>query len=289
MSETSSRKVQAHQLTEGQSVFIRGTLSYSRLARAIEGDELAQVNRNRQFPIQTPFTTATIHQAEVLYKDANNPTLAEEFVAERRYTSRNKPEMSPTYTIESKGRKLPIIAIPSESGDGSFDQDMSGKELAPGLNVTLILTTYKTKLNRNLGLNLEQVIVNEPVKYYTGNRVSDEELQARGIVFNTPPQAISINEAQPTSDAPPAPTEQSEQSSLPLPQPSGATSAQTAHASNPAQTTPAQATTAQASDLQARLAELERENAALKNPGAPQESAFAKQDSGISPWNHERR
>src|SRR5436305_7122477 len=141
--------ISANQLTEGTGVLIRGTLAYARLTRLIEGRELAASDQrkvqNGISPIGKPHTTATITHAEVQYADPSNPTLEERFVAERCYTSSKNPDTGANYSIDSKGSTLPIIAIPAEAGDGTFDQDTSGQELARGLDVTLVLRVYKPK------------------------------------------------------------------------------------------------------------------------------------------------
>ncbi|WP_405786501.1 hypothetical protein [Streptomyces sp. NBC_01367] len=85
-----------------------------------------------------PWPTTIIH-AEVQFADPNNPTLEGQFVSERRYGSPKRPETGPIYSIDSKGTTLPVIAIPSLNGDGTYDQDESGRELVHGLDVTLVL------------------------------------------------------------------------------------------------------------------------------------------------------
>ncbi|MFJ6759985.1 hypothetical protein ACIQNK_33820 [Streptomyces sp. NPDC091273] len=79
------------------------------------------------------------HSRQVQFADPNNPTLEGQFVSERRYGSPKRPETGPNYSIDSKGTTLPVIAIPSSKGDGTYDQDESGRELVHGLDVTLVL------------------------------------------------------------------------------------------------------------------------------------------------------
>lgn len=186
--------VTASQLTEGANVFIRGKLAFARLTQPIEGKALAASDQrkvqNGMSPVGKPHTTATITGAEVQFSDPANPTLEERFVSERRYTSKKNPDTGAHYSIDSKGTNLPIIAIPAAAGNGTFDQDTSGQELAHGLDVTLVLRVYKPKDFNNRGLALSQVIVHETPRYYTAGGVATSELAARGIVFNTPPHAV---------------------------------------------------------------------------------------------------
>lgn len=287
--------VSATELTEGTTVFIRGKLAFARLTRLIDGDELAAADQRRvqngMSPVGRPHTTATITEAEVLFADPANPTTEEQFVSERRYTSKKNPDSGANYSIDSKGNNLPIIAIPSPKGDGTFDQDTSGRELAQGLDVTLVLRVYKPKSFNNRGLALDQVVVNEPVRYYGASGATSDELAARGIVFNTPPKPVAASQASPVGEAPGIEEAEQEDYNLPGPEtvaaaPAAAPQAQApaqpaqpvqqaAPAAQPAQ--PAQAAQpAQEETLEQKLARLEAENAALKDSGSA---------VGASPWD----
>ncbi|MEU7318372.1 hypothetical protein [Streptomyces sp. NPDC007083] len=295
--------ISASQLTEGTSVFIRGKLAFARLTSLIEGDALATSDQrkvqNGMSPIGKPHTTATIAEAKVVYADPANPTVEEQFVSERRYASKRNPDTGANYSIDSKGTSLPIIAIPSESGDGTFDQDTSGRELAQGLDVTLVLRAYKPKNFSNRGLALDKVIVHEAPRYYNGGGVATSELAARGIVFNTPPKAMpaqpgaggsAVGAAEETVG-----TEVEDGLSFPTPQPSAPAPAAAAvpaqvqtqaSAVRPTAAAPvdahAQAAQPQTQDEtnEQKLARLETEYAALKNAGS---AVGAPASDG--PWN----
>ncbi|WP_433855132.1 hypothetical protein [Streptomyces kronopolitis] len=281
--------ISASQITEGKNVFIRGKLGFAVLARLIEGAELVasdqRKTKNGMNPVGKPHTTATIIHAEVQFADPNNPTLEEQFVAERRYDSPKRPETGPNYSIDSKGSTLPVIAIPSPKGDGTYDQDESGRELAQGLDVTLVLRTYKPKNFNNRGLALEQVIVHETPRYYNAGGIDQAELAARGIVLNGTPRPV---QATPASAAPaaavPVATEVEDGLSFPAPQPASAPVAVTAQ--SPVQTAPATDAVAPAPapvqqvPLEEKLARLEAENASLKDAGSAVGSPVA-----TGPWN----
>ncbi len=296
--------ISANQLTEGTSVFIRGKLAFARLTSLIEGAALAASDQrkvqNGMSPVGKPHTTATITEAEVQFADPANPTVEEQFVSERRYTSKKNPASGANYSIDSKGTNLPIIAIPSEKGDGTYDQDTSGQELTQGLDVTLVLRVYKPKNFANRGLSLDQVIVHETPRYYNAGGVASGELAARGIVFNAPPRAV---QAQPGSGSAvgngeePVATEVEDGLSFPAPQPAVAASVA---APAPAQVhtrvatapvavlpeapaapvpAPVPAVQPQQETPEQKLARLERENAELKNAG----SAVGA-PAGQGPW-----
>src|SRR6266540_3201781 len=137
--------VSASELTEGELVLVRGKLGFSRLTHLIEGAALeasdARKVQNGMNAVKAPHTTATLTQAEIICKDSGNPTVEERYVAERRYASAKRPETGANYSIDSKGKNLPVIAVPGD--DGKVVQDISGRELAQGLDVTLVLRVYK--------------------------------------------------------------------------------------------------------------------------------------------------
>lgn len=269
------KTIQAEQLTEGTSILIRGNLAFSRLTSLIEGEELRksverQVAQNNQYPDDKPHTVAHLHQARVLYGDESNPTVEEQFVAERCYTSNKRPETGQNYRIASKGTlALPVIAIPAENEEGKVEQDTSGRELAPGLDVTLVLQTYKPKTRAKRGISIQQVIVNEPVRYYSSGGVDTTELKARGIEFVSTPQAVNPSQA---STAGPVPEEPAEEA-LPSPQPSPAPSAAPPAWAQQAPQTESPVASAPAPQEQEtspadELARLKAENEQLKNAGS---------------------
>ncbi|WP_338675905.1 hypothetical protein V1460_25275 [Streptomyces sp. SCSIO 30461] len=297
-----SYSISARKIAEGKNVFIRGKLGFAVLARLIEGAELVasdqRKTKNGMSPVGKPHTTATIIHAEVQFADPSNPTLEEQFVSERRYDSSKHPETGPNYSIDSKGSTLPVIAIPSSKGDGTYDQDESGQELAQGLDVTLVLRTYKPKNFENRGLALEQVIVHEAPRYYNAGGIDQAELAARGIVLNDTPRPVRATPAP--AAAVPVATEVEDGLSFPAPQPASAPVAVTAQspvqaqapatavaapvAAPPAPVAVAAAAPAPASarqeTLEQKLARLEAENASLKDAGSAVGSPVA-----TGPWN----
>lgn len=239
-----NHSIQAHQLREGQIITIRGKTGFSRLTRRIEGEELqAAIARQKQariiYPTTTPYTTATIVGAEVIFADPSTPTPEEQYVHERRFTSRKKPETGLNYSIDSKGNNLPIIAVPAEDGSGTFVEDKSSRELAADVDVTLVLEVYKAKDQENRGLGLTHVIVNETPRYYTGGGVDKADLAARGITLAGNPQPRPAAGAQTTGES--APLEADGAASggeLPFPQPQAAGQVQAAPVQPAAQAAP---------------------------------------------------
>lgn len=295
--------ISASQLTEGSTVHVRGKLAYGRLTRLIEGAELAASDQrkvqNGMNAVGKPHTTATIIGAEVVYADPDNPTTEEKFVAERRYASKKNPDTGANYSIDSKGNNLPIIAVPSETNPGTYEQDTSGRELAQGLDVTLALRVYKPKNFANRGLALDQVIVHETPRYYSAGGVDTADLKARGIVFNTPPRPMQASEVTPVGEAQPDPvgTDVEDGLSFPSPQPTAAPAPQqqTAQPAAPQEQAPAPQAAPQSAPhaqqaapsqqaveetIEEKLARLEKENASLKDAGSAVGAPAA-----AGPWN----
>ncbi|PUB32503.1 hypothetical protein C8K30_1011029 [Promicromonospora sp. AC04] len=274
--------VSASQLTEGTAVFVRGKLAFARLARLIEGKELAASDQRRvnngMNPVGKPHTTATITEAEVQLADPGHPTLAEQFVAERCYTSKRNPDSGANYSIDSRGSSLPMIVIPSDKDDGTYDQDTSGQELAQGLDVTLVLRVYKPKNFSNRGLALDQVIVHEQPRYYNVG-VDANELRARGIVLNSPLRAVQASEARPATDAQHESigSEIEDGLSFPAPQPAAGPAADPWQVPVQKAVVDPAAPTAPEETIEEKLARLQAENERLKDAGSA---------VGAGPWGN---
>lgn len=191
-----AHQISAHKLTPNTTVHIRGKLTFSRLSKLIDGEELAKVDaRARQMgsiPVGRPHTSVSMSQAEVLYADPNSPTLEEQFVAERRFVSPTYPEHGQSYSLDNKSPNLPVVG--TLNADGEVEQVVLESDLAAGLDVTLVLRVYKPQGYTNCGLSIDLVLVNEPIRYYNTG-LNQTELAARGIVFKTAPKIISGEEA----------------------------------------------------------------------------------------------
>ncbi|GAB3943991.1 hypothetical protein GCM10029976_067420 [Kribbella albertanoniae] len=288
--------ISAAQLSEGEIVLIRGKLGFSRLTRLIDGAQLeasdARKVQSGGIAVGKPHTSATITHAEVICKDADNPTVEERYVAERRFASAKHPDTGANYSIDSKG-SLPGIAVPGDGG--KVVPDDSGRELAQGLDVTLVLRVFKPKGYANRGLSLDTVIVNEPVRYYVGN-TNAAELAARGIVFAAPPQSVQAAAAPGSEQHGAVATVVDDgtgtvidENGFALPGPSAHQPQQAAPATAAApNSVPASQATAPAAQqeetLEAKLARLEAENSALKDAGSAIGTPFAL-TAPASPWS----
>lgn len=229
--------VKAEQLTEGKIVVVRGTLGFAIHNRVIAGEELIRRNEGRRQagkkPVPVPHTTATLIHAEVECADPARPTPEEVFVHERRYQSLKHPDTGLNWSIDSKGRVLPRIFV--RNADGTYSPDLSGRELAQGLQVRLLMTVYKPEGYDNRGLRLDAILVDEEVKYYVPR--IESELVSRGIVVAPLPHSVQPGAtatpatATPTTGALQPPTDSR---GLPLPQSSGLSTPQGAAWPQPA-------------------------------------------------------
>lgn len=181
--------INANQLTPETRVLITGRTTYSRLAKLVEGAELAKADAMRKGnPINRPYTICDLAGAEVLFADAANPTLEELFVSERRFVSNKYPERGQCYSMIHKSTNLPVVGKKNDAGE--VEQIFLEGDLAADLQVTLVLRVYKPKDFANCGLSLDLVLLEEPLRYYNAG-VSTAELAARGIVFATPPKQVA--------------------------------------------------------------------------------------------------
>lgn len=190
-----NRTVNTNQLAPGTMYMVRGKVSYSRMLRKIDGEELKKDNDRRRAsnrPEATkPYTTITIKNAQVVRTNPNAPeSLAEIYARESLYT--NKNDGSLCLTIENKGRE-PWFARHQNDDitNPNIQQFCPTAELAAGMDVTFVMEVYQAKPNNGVGL--QGIIMNEPVKYFMGNGAPDpSELASLGLTF-TPASAAEMS------------------------------------------------------------------------------------------------
>ncbi|PDQ35497.1 MAG: hypothetical protein B5766_05375 [Candidatus Lumbricidophila eiseniae] len=194
-----NRTVQAEALREGSVIFVNGKLAFSRLAQLISGQALIEsiarqrTQAHRQYPTTQPHTTVTIIDAQLLPQDPNVLTPEEVFVQESLYLSKSGENAGHiSYSIDNIGTALPPVL--ERNSDGSYTQVVLEKDLATGLDVTLVLNVFKSRNYENRGIGIGQVLVNEKIRYHAGS-VDTNALAARGIIVIGPVQAIKANPA----------------------------------------------------------------------------------------------
>ena len=179
----------------GDICWVRGKLSFSHLAKKVEGEALERDKQRRMTqnlqPIDRPYTTATVSQCTIIPASGNPAQLSlfEQFIQERFYQSPKHPENGWSFAGYNKGKFLPLVGVMQPDGK-TVDQISLSAELAAGLDVTLVLKVFKT--NRNNGCSLEGVILNEQPKYFEGAGF-EAALGSRGIIFNASPEAAAAD------------------------------------------------------------------------------------------------
>ena len=189
-----AKTISNNQLRPESTIWVKGNLTYSRVTKQISGDELKKdIDRKKQngrIPIEKPYTTASICNAQVLYQNPQAPTIEEKYIEERLFTSAKHPGYN--FQGVNKGNRLPYIG--NLSGN-QFIQIAPEGELDNGLDVTLIIRVFKG--NPQNGVTLDGIILNEPVRYYSSNGLG---LAERGITMVPAPgydnsAAAHVNDA----------------------------------------------------------------------------------------------
>lgn len=185
-------QVSATELTPGATIMVRGKTTFSRLAKLVEGAELARSDASRvqngMQAINRPHTSINLAQSSVVFANPAEPTKEEIFVHERHFLSTKNPENGQSYSLDNKSNTLPIVG--TRNANGQVEQVVLTGDLAAGLDVTLVMRVYKPKGYPNCGLSLDYVIVEEELRYYSGG-ANSAELADRGIIFAAPPVRVS--------------------------------------------------------------------------------------------------
>ncbi|MDP9903179.1 hypothetical protein [Arthrobacter bambusae] len=293
-----NRTVPAERLKEGSVILVSGNLTFSRLAAPISGQALAesvarQKAQGRLYPTTAPHTTVTLTNARVIISDPSGvPTPEETFVQESLYTSKSGDNAGQIgYSIDNTGAILPTVLERNE--DGTYSQIILERDLAPGLDVTLVLNVFKPKDYEKRGIGIQQVLVNEPVKFYGGG-LDMAALAARGIVISGPVRTVNAEDAPQaavahtaTVGAPSLPGNTVIENGLPLPGPTVAASVAEVHA---APVTPVHVQTPAQPGVESeaqKIARLEQELAATRAAAVNSGTGNSPFDAapGDSPWN----
>lgn len=196
-----SGKIAAERLAANQTIIVKGKTSFSRLARHVSGKELEDSVRRakaagRLYPTDRDHTTIWIVDAEVQYADPANPTLEEQFIVQQLFTYKKGDNTGRVgYSIDDTSPFIPLVLVPDEENPGSHRQLVLESDLASGLDVRVVLSTFKSKAGyQKTGVGLQQVVLDEAPKYYTQG-VNTGELAARGITVSGGITRVSAEDA----------------------------------------------------------------------------------------------
>lgn len=174
-------KIEVKHLQPNKKVIVRGKVVFSRITSQIAGQELIDANQKAMArgmkPTNKPYTELTINNAQVLILDPSRPTLEEQYAQQKLYITKgmNTTDKTARFTQRNSGKFLPIVAVKDVSSN-TYNVITPEAELAIGLDVTLICNTFKTKFGT--GISLDQVLVNEPIRYY---QPQNNDLAAYGL------------------------------------------------------------------------------------------------------------
>ena len=176
------------------TIQITGTLSYCRIARRIEGEELEKRNKERAAKGWTqynrPYYTLTLDNPTIVNDQKPETNDAKNYLFQK---ISNKPNtqgvVTPKFFAESKSQFAPNVVYGAAAGEkaGTAISDRDNpleRELANGLNVTIGMKFYKASQGVGIGCGVDYVIVNEPeVRYYESHSALDEALAAQGVIY----------------------------------------------------------------------------------------------------------
>lgn len=288
--------ISAESLRADQYVLVRGHTSFSRLARLIEGPELEKraaegAARGQQYPTNVPHTTISLVDPEVVFEDPNAPT-QEELYVQGKFFQLNKGVNAgkTSFSIDNKSTNLANVFEPDPDNPGSHRQLILDSDLATGLDVTLVLRTFKPKSHPKKGLGLQQIILHEAPRYFSQS-VNTEELAARGITISGPVTVVdghNLPNSAPLTHS----TTVVADDGLPMPGPSTAApapQAQAAPAPAPTETPEQELARLRAAQNPAPVETPEQELARLRAAQAAQaasggQSAFTGTDAAVNPW-----
>lgn len=286
--------ISAESLQPNVTVIVRGRTTFSRIASLIQGKELEKriANSKSLYPTREPHTSISVSEPQIVsLGGAAGLTREEQHVQEHFYTSKSGANQGKSmFGIDNKSPYLPTVLAPDEENPGSHTQVVLERDLDTGLDVTLVLKTFAPKSGyQKKGIGLQQVILNEPLRYYSQG-IDESALSAIGVTVAGPLTQVSANDAPATAVPPtqgedqlPENTVVDQESGLPMP---GFTPAP-----QQAQQAPAQAAApaaAQAPSAQDEIAQLKARLAAMENSGG--NSAFDTagdqgQGDAPAPWD----
>ena len=181
-----AKTINNNALTPGATYLVRGQVGFSRITRQTTDAEREAENKRRMYPQTTNYSNISIYNAQVLVKDPQNPTIEEKYAAECLYRSSSQNYPGNNFTAMNKTKNLPAVA--EIRGANNFAEIIPEHELAQGLDVTLVMRVFKTSGQRNNGVSLDRILVNEPIRYFQ-NRDVNQDLAAYGITYQALPTA----------------------------------------------------------------------------------------------------
>lgn len=226
-------KINTADMEVGEQVTVQGTVQYSHVATQIAGEELREANARRVqrgwSPYKGPLTLIELANARIVYKDAQHPTIAEQWLQETFFESRSDASGGYHVILQNRLNTLPpVVQVDAQRNATQIRLD---GELARGLHVMCVCKVYRGtrghENNKGVGLNLVALL--EPVRYVAPSGAQVDLQSALGIKMDKPIvyyKASQGNEAdepaRPASQPQQAPARQQAAPQAPAPAPAAA-------------------------------------------------------------------
>lgn len=182
-------------LRPNQYALVAGTLVWSRVASQVDGDELAQIQRQRQeqgrpAPAR-PYTTVTLIDPKIVQADRKAPlTIEERYLQENRfYTARHgRNEGHTCFSPTNTGRFLPAIYRKGNAANGENPKQLyqvfTDKEIASNTKVMVLMRSFSGQMGFN-GIAMNALIIlDDHVNFFGAGNADAEALRQWGLVVN---------------------------------------------------------------------------------------------------------
>lgn len=194
-----------HGVKAGDQIVIKGTVSFARTDKPIDGPALEKENQRRVglgMMTSAPFRSIAIENPEVV-KGENTPLA--NYYAQTVYTAKGSGK--PTMSVESKSKFAPSYGH-IQNGQIVEIADPQ-KNPAPGQVVYLMLQAFKPKDFNKLGSSFNAIVFEEgEIKFYES--AGGNGLAGFGQALNMPVQGMT-GQAPAPAEAPAAPAAQAPQ------------------------------------------------------------------------------
>lgn len=185
------------ELRPNQYALVTGTLVWSRIASQIDGDELAQIQKQRadqgRPAPSRPYTTATIIDPQIVQpkeRKGQPLTIEERYIKENRFylskAGRNNGHVC--FAPTNNGKFLPAVYRKGNAANGEdpdkLYQVFSDKEIASGTKVCILMRSFAGQMKHN-GIAMNAIIVlDDHINYYGAGNADAEALRQWGLIVS---------------------------------------------------------------------------------------------------------
>lgn len=178
------KKINTNDIPTPATVVVRGTLTYSRLHKQLDGKDLEDYIEDRKKTkrpyVDKPFTTATIVDPRIEFSnpagetDPNARTIAEQYIIQKMYQSKNSKNYAGRWLLEmnNTGNFVPRIFVETPKGSKNLVETKLTGRVQNNLDVSLVIRIYAAEPNN--GVTLDSVIFHDPIKYYDNATVLNQ-------------------------------------------------------------------------------------------------------------------